>query len=164
MRTKQKECNQMGQGNFYASEKGTKINRREFVGKVLAGAVVISAKAAMAGGLMALETHSFTAVTDADQSNDVIGTTPIPFYTGNLSVGAFMRYFGTSRGGSMTDLVTEVTEQHLALLKRIGVFADCEYQSWPVAEQKKGTWDFSLYQESAKRLHEAGLKYVVFSW
>ncbi|MEI7732024.1 MAG: hypothetical protein WCO56_20790 [Verrucomicrobiota bacterium] len=44
---------------------------------------------------------------------DAIGPTPIPFYTGNLSVGAFTRYFGTSPSASNK---TEVRHQLLIVL------------------------------------------------
>lgn len=98
--------------------------------------------------------------TCAAAEDDVIGPTPIPFYTGNLSVSLFQNYFGT-RKGPPNDLVTD---EHLAKLKRIGCFADCDYQSWAVAEPQDGRWDFSPFIENARRLHAAGFKYIPFAW
>jgi hypothetical protein len=100
------------------------------------------------------------AGTVAGEADDVIGPTPIPFYTGNRSVGPFMVYFGTSKGPA-NDFVTD---EHIALLKRIGVFADCDYQQWAIAEQTKGKWDFGIYAQNAKRLHAAGFKYIAYCW
>ncbi len=91
-----------------------------------------------------------------------IGPTKIPFYTGNLSVTRFMMEMGTSKGPIGPH--DWASPEHIALLKRISCFADCDYQSWAVAEPRKGRWDFSLYQKNADALHAAGLKYIFFAW
>jgi hypothetical protein len=90
---------------------------------------------------------------------DSIGPTPVPFYTGNLSVSPFMAYWGTGRLGH-----DSVTPARIALLKRIACFADCDYQAWCLAEPRAGTWDFSRYRANAEALHAAGLKDVAFCW
>ena len=91
---------------------------------------------------------------------DTIGPTKIPFYTGNLSVTPFMRYWGTAtqEGDDWA------SPARINLLKRISCFADCDYQAWALAEQEEGKWDFSLYIRNADALHAAGLKYAVFCW
>lgn len=91
-----------------------------------------------------------------------IGPTKIPFYTGNLSVIRFMMEMGTSKGPIHAH--DWASPEHIALLKRISCIADCDYQSWAIAEREKGKWDFSFYEKNADALHEAGLKYVFFAW
>ena len=88
-----------------------------------------------------------------------IGPTPIPFYTGNLSVSPFMAYWGSGKMGD-----DSVTPARIALLKRISCFADCDYQAWCLAEPRPGTWDFSRYRANALALHAAGLKDAAFCW
>ncbi|MCX6360171.1 MAG: beta-galactosidase [Armatimonadetes bacterium] len=100
------------------------------------------------------------ACAGAQQDAPPIGKTRIPWYTGNMSVYPFMSYWGTFAGPA-SDLATP---QRIAQLKRIGVFADCDYQSWCMVEQAPGNWDFSLYRGNADALHDAGLGYVPFSW
>lgn len=91
-----------------------------------------------------------------------IGPTKIPFYTGNLSVVRFMMEMGTSKGPVHAH--DWASPEHIALLKRISCFADCDYQSWAVAEPQEGKWDFSPYIRNADQLHAAGLKYIIFAW
>lgn len=98
----------------------------------------------------------------ARAAEDTIGPTKIPFYTGNLSVYKFMMYWGTFPGPPPSS--DWASPEHIAQLKRISVVADCDYPSWALAEQREGTWDFSLYKKNADLLHAAGFKYVVFCW
>ena len=98
----------------------------------------------------------------ADAASPTIGSTKIPFYTGNLSVIRFMMYWGTSKGPVPPS--DWASPEHIVLLKRISCFADCDYQSWALAEQEKGKWDFAVYAKNADALRAAGLKYVVFCW
>jgi hypothetical protein len=86
----------------------------------------------------------------------------VPFYTGNLSVHAFMTRYGTAKGAAPPH--DWASPEHIAQLKRIGVFADCDYLAWSVAEPREGSWDFSLYSRNADLLHAAGLKYAIFCW
>ncbi len=89
-----------------------------------------------------------------------IGPTPVPFYTGNLSVDSFMFYFGTRKEPP----APQVTAESIAQLKRISCFAVCDYLSWPLIEKERGKWDFSLYQDNAARLRKAGIRYNIFAW
>lgn len=89
-----------------------------------------------------------------------IGPTPVPFYTGNLSVDSFMHYWGTRKQPP----VPQVTPDSIAQLKRISCFAVCDYLSWPLTEKAPGRWDFSLYRDNAAKLNAAGIKYNVFCW
>ena len=73
--------------------------------------------------------------------DEPIGPTPIPFYTGNLSVLPFMRYWGT-HAGPTTDLVDD---GRIALLRRIACFADCDYQAWCLAEPEPGRPELNLF-------------------
>lgn len=91
-----------------------------------------------------------------------IGPTKIPFYTGNLSVIPFMMYWGTSSGPMQADQWS--SPEHIALLKEISCFADCDYHSWALAEKERDRWDFGMYERNADALHEAGLKYIFFAW
>jgi hypothetical protein len=86
----------------------------------------------------------------------------IPFYTGNLSVHTFMRHYGTAKGPQPPH--DWASPEHIAQLKRIGVFADCDYLAWSIAEPTEGEWDFSPYVRNADLLHAAGLKYSIFCW
>lgn len=86
----------------------------------------------------------------------------IPFYTGNLSVHSFMQYWGTYEGPIPPS--DWASPEHIEMLERIGVFADCDYPAWCLAEQEPGKWDFSLYEKNADALHEAGFSYVLFAW
>lgn len=88
-----------------------------------------------------------------------IGPTKIPFYTGNTSVLSFMTYWGTY-SGQITDLETP---ERIELLKRISCVADTDYQSWSLAEQQPGKWDFGIYRNNAQALRAAGLKYATFA-
>lgn len=89
-----------------------------------------------------------------------IGPTPIPFYSGNLSVDHFMHYWGTRKEPGTTPVTPEVVAQ----LKRISCFAMCDYPSWSLLEREPGKWDFSLYRENAERLAASGIRYVPFCW
>src|SRR5450759_2688626 len=91
-----------------------------------------------------------------------IGPTRIPFYTGNLSVFSFMNYWGTHQGPVYAH--DWASPEHIALLKEVSCFADCDYQSWCLAQTKPGAWDFSLFKKNADALHAAGLKYTVAAW
>ena len=88
-----------------------------------------------------------------------VGDMPIRFYSGNLSVGRFMNYWGTANGdeGMLSPGQTMV-------LKRTGCTAMCDYTPWCVIEQEEGVWDFSFLKENARRVKEAGLEYNVFCW
>jgi len=97
-----------------------------------------------------------------DAASLVIGPTKIPFYTGNLSVIRFMMYEGTSEGPVPPS--DWASPEHINLLKRISCFADCDYQSWALAEQEKGKWDFVAYAKNADNLRAAGIKYSIFCW
>jgi len=91
-----------------------------------------------------------------------IGPTKIPFYSGNLSVIRFMMNQGTNQGPvPVTDWASP---EHIEQLKRISCFADCDYQSWAIAEPEKGKWDFSVYESNADLLRAAGLGYIIFAW
>ena len=39
-----------------------------------------------------------------------------------------------------------------------------DYIGWAVVETRPGQWDWSLYQENAREIHKAGLKYVPYIW
>ncbi|MDH7602739.1 MAG: beta-galactosidase [Armatimonadota bacterium] len=99
-------------------------------------------------------------LSSATEPYSYIGPTRIPFYTGNLSVTPFMRYWGTAS----TQGDDWASPERIRLLKRISCVADCDYQSWALAEPERERWDFSLYIKNADALHEAGFKYVVFCW
>ena len=89
-----------------------------------------------------------------------VGRMPIRCYSGNGSVGLFMQYWGTQKGGS-TDAVGDAL---IALLKRCGCSAYCDYQAWCRVEEEQGKWDWSFYQKNARKLREAGLGYVPCAW
>ena len=91
-----------------------------------------------------------------------IGPTKIPFYSGNLSVIRFMMQMGTSNGP--IPLSDWASPECIELLKRTSCFADCDYQSWALAEPEKGQWDFSVYAKNADLLRNSGLDYVCFAW
>lgn len=89
-----------------------------------------------------------------------VGPMPIRNYSGNGSVGLFMQYWGTQTGGD----AGAVTPDLIALLRRCGCSAYCDYQSWCTVEQERGVWDWSFYQANERALREAGLGYNVFAW
>lgn len=82
------------------------------------------------------------------------------FYTGNLSVGHFMEYWGTGKPGS-GDIATP---EYCAQMKSVSVSAVCDYLAWCKAESEPGKWDWSFYDRNEKVLHENGLQYNVFCW
>ena len=88
-----------------------------------------------------------------------IGPTAIRFYTGNLSVGNFMSYYGVEANdqGAMNDDI-------LATMKRNSYSVMCDYVAWPIVEREQGQWDFSFHINNAKILNENALGYNVFSW
>ena len=69
-----------------------------------------------------------------------IGPTPIRFYTGNLSVGLFTEYWGTTTNdfGTMTDNLAKI-------MKRTSTTVMCDYLTWCSIEQKPGKWDWSAH-------------------
>jgi len=88
-----------------------------------------------------------------------IGPTLIRFYTGNLSVGNFMSYYGVEANdeGGMNDEI-------VATMKRCSYSVMCDYVAWPIVERQEGKWDFSFHIANAKMLDENGLGYNIFSW
>ncbi len=99
----------------------------------------------------------------AQEPNDVVvGDTPIPWYTGNLNVQPFMVHYGTASGEQPA--MDCASPERIAMLKRIGVFADCDYQAWSLTEPTKGNWDFSRYIKTAQTVKQAGLGYIPFCW
>ena len=92
--------------------------------------------------------------------NVEVGRMPIRSYSGNGSVGWFMQYWGTQQGGS----AGEADDALIALLKRCGCSAYCDYQAWCRVEEQPGKWDWSFYQKNARKLREGGLGYVPFAW
>jgi hypothetical protein len=91
---------------------------------------------------------------------EAIGPTRIRFYSGNLSVGFFRGYWGTTKDGNKDG----VTPDKIAVLKRCSCRAMCDYISWCTVEQKPGEWDWSFYRDNAEMLREAGIQYNVFCW
>ena len=90
---------------------------------------------------------------------DVVPT-KIRFYTGNLSVGHFMEYWGTGTAASSRVVDREFCDQ----MKSVGVSAVCDYIGWCVAEKEPGKWDWSVYDRNEQALHANGLQYNVFCW
>ncbi len=91
-----------------------------------------------------------------------VGPTPIPWYTGNLNVHPFMVHYGTAAGEQPA--MDWASPERMAILKRIGVFADCDYQAWSMVEPQPGKWDFSRYIKTAQLVKKAGLDYIPFCW
>ena len=82
------------------------------------------------------------------------------FYTGNLSVGYFMEYWGTGKPGPGDIATAKFCDQ----MKGVSVSAVCDYLAWSRAETEPGKWDWSFYDRNEKVLHENGLQYNVFCW
>ncbi len=89
-----------------------------------------------------------------------IQNTKIRFYSGNLSVGWFMQYWGTGQEGN----TGAIDQDTIDLLRRCGCSAMCDYLAWCRIEERQGEWDFSFYRRNAERLHAAGLQYNTFAW
>ncbi|HJN15832.1 MAG TPA: beta-galactosidase [Armatimonadota bacterium] len=89
-----------------------------------------------------------------------IDETLIRFYSGNASVGHFMQYWGTGNEGD-TGAINDAT---IATLKRVGCTAMCDYLAWCRIEEEPGNWDFSFYEENARKVLEAGIDYNIFAW
>lgn len=93
-------------------------------------------------------------------SDDSVGPTKIRFYTGNLSVGNFMEYWGTGKPGP-GDVATP---EYCAQMKSVSVVASCDYLAWCLIEKEPGKWDWSIYDRNEQVLHANGLAYNVFCW
>lgn len=91
-----------------------------------------------------------------------VGPTPIPWYTGNLNIYPFMQKYGTVTVEPPS--MDWASPERLAILKRIGVFADVDIPSWSMVEPEKGKWDFGRYLKTAQLLKEAGFGYIPFCW
>ena len=91
-----------------------------------------------------------------------IGPTKIPFYTGNLSVLKFMTLMGTYKEAILPS--DWASPERIEQLKRVSCFADCDIQSWALAEQEQGKWDFGVYAKNADLLRGSDLDYVCFAW
>ncbi len=99
----------------------------------------------------------------AETSQPLVGTvgpTKIRFYTGNLSVGYFMGYWGTGEQGPGDVATREYCDQ----MKSVSVTASCDYIAWCRAEAEPGEWDWGFYDNNERVLHENGLQYSVFCW
>jgi len=101
----------------------------------------------------------------ASASADVQGSgrvlpAKIRFYTGNLSVGYFMEYWGTGKPGPADTATPEYCEQ----MKSVSVTASCDYLAWCRIEPEPGRRDWSFYDRNERVLHENGLQYNVFCW
>lgn len=115
----------------------------------------------MLAAFSALTLALFTGSENTEQTMpEAIGPTPIRFYSGNLSVGLFMDYWGTHKGGDLG----AVNDAMIATLKRTSCTAMCDYIAWCCAEPEEGHWDWSFYQGNAARLKDAGVDYNVFCW
>lgn len=101
-----------------------------------------------------------SSLASAEANEPVAPPYRIPFYSGNLSVDHFRRYWGTIEH----EPGEPVTDELVATLRRTGCFAMCDYPAWCLVEQQPGVWDFSLYQRNERRLREAGIAYNVFPW
>ena len=84
----------------------------------------------------------------------------IRFYTGNLSVGYFMDYWGTGKQLPGDVPTLEYCEQ----MKSVSVSAVTDIPAWCRVESEPGKWDWSFYEQNEQILHQNGLKYNVFSW
>jgi len=109
--------------------------------------------------VFSLSCHASSDISAPDDFLEPIGPTPIRFYTGNLSVGLFMDYWGTPPNdqGAMTDELVET-------MKRTSNTAMCDYITWCYVERQKGQWDFAFHKENARLLGKADLGYSVFCW
>ncbi len=84
----------------------------------------------------------------------------VRFYTGNLSVGYFMQYWGT--GGILeSDIPTDAWCKDM---KSAGVSSACDYIGWCKVESEQGKFDWSLYNNNYEILKRNGLGYNVFCW
>lgn len=101
-----------------------------------------------------------SAADDSSHLVERVGPTKIRFYTGNLSVGYFMEYWGTGKQRPGDAASPEYCEQ----MKSVSVTASCDYIAWCRAEPEPGTWDWSFYDRNERVLHENGLQYNVFCW
>ena len=99
------------------------------------------------------------AQTNISNTMEPIGPAPIRFYTGNLSVGLFTEYWGTTTNdfGTMTDGIAEI-------MKRVNCKVICDYLTWCAIEQEPGKWDWSAHEKNARKLNAKGLGYNVFCW
>lgn len=91
----------------------------------------------------------------------------IDFYSGNLSVGYFMHYWGWAAGETFDRLRHEqvaLNPSLIELLKRNRCIAMVDYLAWCCAEPEQGQWDWSYYLENARLLREADIGYVPFCW
>lgn len=87
-------------------------------------------------------------------------TMKIRFYTGNLSVGYFMDYWGTGK-----ILPYDVpTQEWCKQMKGVSVVSVCDYLGWCRIESEPGKFDWSFYDNNQKILSENGLTYNVFCW
>lgn len=81
-------------------------------------------------------------------------------YTGNLSVGYFMEYWGTGKQ-SPGDIATP---EYCQRMKSVSVSATCDYLAWCRIEPEPGKWEWSFYDRNERVLHAHGLLYNVFCW
>ncbi|MHB0997865.1 MAG: alpha-amylase family protein [Armatimonadota bacterium] len=97
---------------------------------------------------------------DTNADNKTPPPMKIRFYTGNLSVGHFMEYWGT--GGA---LPTDVpTSKFCDDMKSVSVSSVTDYLSLSTTETEPGKFDWSYYDRNQQILQENGLGYNVFTW
>lgn len=92
--------------------------------------------------------------------NETVGPTAIRFYSGNLSVGLFMHYWGMRDDGNY-----DAAHQHLIdVLHRTSCTSMCDYLAWCCVEREPGHWDWSFYETNERWLRQFGIGYNVFCW
>ena len=65
------------------------------------------------------------------------------------------------------DRAVEMAQERRAFLERAraaGADGVEDYIGWGVVEPNPGQWDWSVYQENAREIRKAGLKYIPYVW
>ena len=107
--------------------------------------------------LIMISSHNSCAANEDNKQNNNM---KIRFYTGNLSVGHFMEYWGTGK-----QLPSDVpTPEWCKQMKGVSVSAVCDYPAWCIIENEPGKFDWGFYDNNQRILKENGLDYNVFSW
>jgi hypothetical protein len=104
----------------------------------------------------------FLAVAALAQDTNFDGR-PWNISTGNLSV-AFIQHSPMGAYPQEGYLEAPPPQEPLVRMKAAGLVADEDYIGWGAVERAPGQWSWQQHDAMEKALHQAGLKYVAYTW
>ena len=103
------------------------------------------------------------AISSLAQTNAAFDGRPWNVSSGNLSV-SFIQASPIGAFPRPDYLEPPPTVDSQIELKRLGLVANEDYVGWGAVEREPGEWSWKQHDAIEQTLHQAGLKYVAYSW